>query len=370
MYRIPVSRPSIGPDEQAEVADALRRERLSMGEYVARFEQAFADWILTPGTSHVSDVHALATSSGTTALHLAVAALGAGPGDEVLVPACTFVATANAVAYAGAKPVVVDVDPDTWTMDPNDAARKVTRRTVGVVPVHLYGVPADMDRLLALAMRHDLWVVEDCAEAVGTYRYTDDRHVGLLGHAGVFSFYANKTMVTGEGGMLVTRDREIRRRAAKLRGQGMSARRYYHDTLGYNYRMTDIQAALGLPQIKRLNALVNRRREIAQRYRNALSGHVGLQAERPGWFTGWWHPVVTVAARDEVAHALALNNIETRPAFVPMDALPMYETDLRYRCAVAAEVGRRGLVLPCFDAISDEAIDQCVSVVREAVVHV
>ncbi len=218
--------------------------------------------------------HAVATSNGTTALHLCLATLGIGPADEVLVPDLTFVSTANVVRYTGATPVLVDSEPRTWGMDPVDARRKITPRTRAIIPVHLYGHPVDMDPLLALAAEHRLDIVEDAAEAHGA-RYKG-RRVGALGRIGAFSFYGNKIITTGEGGMVVTNDPRLAERAAFLRDHAMDPRRrYYHPEIGFNYRMTNIQAAIGCAQLEQVDAILARRKVIADAYETGLAGDPG-----------------------------------------------------------------------------------------------
>lgn len=367
--QIPVSRPSLGQLERDLVAEALARERLSMGEYVARFQFNFARWLLP---SNPGAIRALACSSGTTALHLALLARDVGRGAEVIVPASTFVATANAVAYCGATPVLVDIDPDTWTIDPSAIAKAYrTGITVGVIPVHLYGVPCDMDAILAMASRCGIFVLEDCAEAIGTYRYADDKHVGLFGYAGVFSFYGNKTLTTGEGGMIVMGDDLRATFVERLRGQGMRPDvRYFHDRLGYNYRMTDLQGALGVAQVSRADALVRRRNALVQRYRNGLS-QIGLriQTAPPAWHVGWWHAAFmaeTVDQKRRIVTRLAEHGIDTRPAFVALCDLPMYYKN-RDLFPNAVALGERGVVLPCYDAMTEADVDTVLTLISEVV---
>jgi perosamine synthetase len=325
----------------------------SIGEYVDRFESLFARFC---GADH-----AIATANGTVALHLALAALDLGPGDEVLVPGLTFVATANAVTYTGATPVLVDVDRVTWTIDPEDAARKITARTRAIIPVHLYGHPANLDALRALATRHDLRVVEDAAQAHGA-RYNGAR-VGALGDVGTFSFYGNKVLTTGEGGMVVTNDQAIARRARLLRGQALDPdRRYYHAEVGFNYRLTNLQAAIGCAQLEHADAILRRRAELAAAYDARLADVPGLgfQPVAP-WATPicWMYSVVIDETtfgmtRDEVADALRARGIETRPFFVPLHDLPPYRTT---PLPVSAALGRSGINLPSGNTLAATDID-------------
>lgn len=326
----------------------------SIGEYVERFESLFARFC---GASH-----AIATANGTVALHLALASLDLGPGDEVLVPGLTFVATANAVAYTGATPVLVDVDRATWTIDPEDAARMITARTRAIIPVHLYGHPANLDALRALAARHNLRIIEDAAQAHGACY--NGAPVGALGDVGTFSFYGNKVLTTGEGGMVVTNDPTIARRARHLRGQALDpTRRYYHAEIGFNYRLTNVQAAIGCAQLEQVDVILRRRAELAAAYDARLAGvrGLGFQPVAP-WAAPicWMYSVVIDEAtfgmtRDDVAEALRARRIETRPFFVPLHDLPPYRSE---PLPVSAALGRSGLNLPSGNTLAAADIDR------------
>ena len=253
---IPVSMPDLTGNEQAYAADAVASTWISSsGKYLDRFEQEFAE--------ACGCRFALGTSNGTTALHLALAALGVGPGDEVIVPSMTYIATANAVTYCGAEPVFVDIEPTTWCLDPAKIEDAITPRTKGIIPVHLLGHPADMDPILEVARVHGLWVVEDAAEATfATYR---GRVAGSMGHAATFSFFGNKILTSGEGGAVTFQDPQLERRMSMLRGQGMDPNRRYHfPIVGYNYRMTNVAAAILCGQMERHEALIARRRRILE----------------------------------------------------------------------------------------------------------
>ena len=265
---IPVFAPWLSENVRRYVLDCVDSGWISsLGQYVGRFERDFATFCEAR--------HAVATSNGTTALHLCLATLGIGPGDEVLVPDLTFVSTANVVRYTGATPVLVDSEPRTWGMDPVDARRKLTARTRAIIPVHLYGHPVDMDPFLAMAAEHRLDIVEDAAEAHGA-RYKGHR-VGALGRIGAFSFYGNKIITTGEGGMVVTNDPALAERAAFLQDHAMDPRRrYFHPEIGFNYRMTNIQAAIGCAQLEQADAILGRRKVIAGAYDAGLAGIPGL----------------------------------------------------------------------------------------------
>ncbi|HEY8172214.1 MAG TPA: aminotransferase class I/II-fold pyridoxal phosphate-dependent enzyme, partial [Dehalococcoidia bacterium] len=321
--KIPVAEPIIGDLELEYVSDAVRSGWVSsLGEYITRFEDGIA--------GICGARHAVAVSNGTSALHLALVALGVGPGDEVIVPALTFIATANAVRYTGATPVFCDSDDETWCIDVSDIERRITSRTKAIVPVHLFGHPADVYLITGLARARGIAIIEDAAEALGT-RYRG-LPVGALGDAGIFSFYGNKLITTGEGGMLVTDDDAIAERARHLRDHAMHAeRRYFHDEVGFNFRMTNIQAALGVAQIERFPHLLARKREIARRYGEAFRGTPGISMQHEATWAGssWWMTTIRIAgdagiSRDELAAHLAANGIDTRPVFLPLHTLPPY----------------------------------------------
>ena len=258
-YRYPVYQPYLTGLEKEYVNDCLDSTWISSkGKYIAEFEQRFA--------SYIGVRRALTVSNGTVAIHVALEALKIGRGDEVLVPTFTYVASANAVAYTGATPVFVDSEAAYWQIDVKDAERKITSRTKAIMPVHLYGHPCDMDAVMALAHKHGLAVVEDCAEAIGaTWR---GRHVGTFGDVATFSFFGNKTITTGEGGMVVTNSDATAAMVTRLKGQGLSAgREYFHDLIGYNYRMTNICAAIGCAQMERLPEIFEMKLRIAAWYK-------------------------------------------------------------------------------------------------------
>jgi perosamine synthetase len=320
--RIPVSSPDLSGNESRYVQDCLESTWISsLGSYIERFEAGFAELCAVP--------HGVATCNGTAALHLALLAAGVGPGDEVVVPAMTYVACANAVTYCGATPVLADVTPGTWTLDPGSCAAVMSPRTRAVMAVHLYGHPADMDALRAVADAHDAAVVEDAAEAHGS-RYRG-RPVGSLGDVAAFSFFGNKILTTGEGGMVTTADAAAAQRVRLLRGQGQDpARRYWHVVRGFNYRMTNVAAAIGVAQLERVQTLVARRDDVAAWYREELEGLAGVRlqreepwARRANWLTG---AVLEDPAmdRDGVMRRLEDRGIETRPFFPALHHLPAY----------------------------------------------
>lgn len=359
---LPVAEPSITAREVELVTQAVSSGWISsLGEFLPRFEQGFAGF--------VGVRHALTTSSGTTALHLALLSLGIGPGDEVVVPDLTFVATANAVVYTGALPVPVDVEPSTWCLDPQAFRRALTPATRAVIPVHLYGHPADMDPILAIARERGIAVIEDGAEAHGAeYK---GRRVGGLGTCSAFSFYGNKIITTGEGGMILTDDEALARRAAFLRDQAMDPdRRYWHPEVGFNFRMTNLQAALGVAQLERIGELLAAKERVFGWYRANLDGAPGL-ALNPG--VDWaksvhWMVCLVVddaARRDPLMERLRARGIDTRPFFHPLSTLPMY--DRGPRNPVARSLAARGLNLPSGPSLTRDEVDfVCRAVLEES----
>ena len=350
---IPVFAPWLSENVRRYVLDCVDSGWISsLGQYVGRFERDFA--------AFCEANHAVATSNGTTALHLCLATLDIGPGDEVLVPDLTFVSTANVVRYTGATPVLVDSESRTWGMDPVDARRKVTPRTRAIIPVHLYGHPVDMEPIIALAAEHRLDIVEDAAEAHGA-RYKG-RRVGALGRIGAFSFYGNKIITTGEGGMVVTNDQKLAERATFLRDHAMDPRRrYYHPEIGFNYRMTNIQAAIGCAQLEQAEAILARRKVIAGAYDTGLAGIRGLTrppAEPWAESVHWMYSVLVEpeygASRDAVIAGLRARGVDSRPFFVPLHELPPYRLDAPF--PVSSSLGARGINLPSGTGLSLEDI--------------
>jgi perosamine synthetase len=328
----------------------------SAGRFVGAFEERFA--------AAAGCAHGVACASGTAALHLALAALGIGPDDEVIVPTFTMIATANAVTYTGARVVLVDALAESWNLDVSQVEAKITPRTRAIVAVHTYGHPADMGPLREIAARHGLALLEDAAEAHGAaYR---GAAAGSLGDAAVFSFYGNKIVTTGEGGMVTTNDERLARTARRLRDHAFSAdRHFWHEYLGFNYRMSNLQAAVGLAQAERLPQLVAARRRNAERYRRRLSGVPGLTlpGERPEVVNVFWMYALLVedefgCSRDDLRGRLARQGIETRTFFIPVHLQPIYFRRHRgERYPVAEELCRKGLYLPSGPTLGEDEID-------------
>lgn len=359
---IPVYKPDLSGNELKYVNDCIATSWISsLGKYVERFEAGFAEFC---GVKH-----AVAVSNGTVALHLALVLFDIGPGDEVIVPTLTFVATANAVHYTGATPVFVDSDPDTWTIDPDLIEAKITSRTRAIIPVHLYGHPANMEPIMKLAAKYDLAVIEDAAEAHGAeYR---GRRVGGVGHVGCFSFYGNKVITTGEGGMLTTNDTSLAEKARILKDHGMSKEvRYWHSVVGYNYRMTNIQAAIGLAQLERADGIMGRKLEIAQLYHAKLADCPGIiRHPQMDWAKNiyWMYSILvtdeSVLSRDELMVALRKQGIDTRPFFIPMHQLPPYKEEGDW--PVADALSRQGINLPSYPTLANTEIDRICETIRE-----
>lgn len=365
--RIPVAAPLLDGREREYVLECLDSTWISSaGRFIGEFESRFA--------AFCGVKHAVATNNGTTALHLALVALGVGPGDEVIIPTLTYIATANCVSYCGATPVLADCDPRTMNLDPAAVERLVTPRTRGIIPVHLYGHPVDMDPLLRLAERHGLFVLEDAAEAVGA-RYRG-RRTGALGHCATFSFFGNKIITTGEGGMVTTDDDDLAARLRLYRGQGMDpGRRYWFPVIGYNYRMTNVAAAIGLGQLERIDHHLARRREVAAAYRERLAPlgeRLILPVEEP-WaeHVYWMYTVLlgaaTPATRDQVMARLDAVGVETRPVFYPMHELPPYQGLAGAGFPVATDCAARGINLPTYAQLSHADIDRVCAALAAAV---
>jgi perosamine synthetase len=363
--RIPVAEPALTGNERKYVLDALDSTWISSkGRYIDDFERTFAELC--------GARHAVAVCNGTAALHVALLAAGVRPGDEVLVPALSYIATANAVTYCGARPVFAESEPTTGNIDPTKLEGLVTPRTKGIVIVHLYGHPVDMDPIHVLAAERGLTVVEDAAEAHGAeYR---GKKVGTLSDVAAFSFFGNKILTTGEGGMVLTDDSELADRARLLRGQGQDPkRRYWFPVIGFNYRMTNVAAAIGLAQVEQFEWHLGRRREVATWYEERLgqSPNVRLIGEQPGALSAFWMNNIVIRGdraidRDSVIEALAGRGIETRPFFYPLHTMPPYlSLAPSDGLPVAEHLGRNGISLPSSATLTRDDVDYICDAVEE-----
>jgi len=321
---IPISKPSITELEIANVTEAVRSTWVSsLGKFIDEFEQDFATFCNTK--------YAIAVSNGTVAIQLALSAIGIKHGDEVIVPDFTFIASANAVLHVGAIPVFADIEKDTLCIDPEDIISKITKRTKAILPVHVYGHPAEMNRINEIAKEHNLFVIEDAAEAHGAIY--EGKLVGSLSDAACFSFYGNKNLTTGEGGMITTNDSKFAALCMHLRDQAMSKeKRYWHDAPGFNYRMTNLQAAIGCAQMSRVTELLNKRREIFKWYSEGLSEIQGskLNTQRSNITHAYWmmcfeHKSFDEDSREEFMKYLKKHKIDSRPYFYPCSMMPYFE---------------------------------------------
>ncbi|MEK7465636.1 MAG: DegT/DnrJ/EryC1/StrS aminotransferase family protein [Patescibacteria group bacterium] len=355
--KIPVSQPVIGEEEKKFVNDALNKGELSgfSGNYITDFETGFA--------RYCGVEHAVTVSNGTTALHLALAALKIGAGDDVLVQSFTNMATFFAVHYQGARPIPIDSEPDTWNIDPNLIEAKITPKTKAIMVVHIYGHPVDMDPILAIAKKHNLYVIEDCAEAHGTeYK---GRKVGSLGDIGCFSFYANKIITTGEGGMITTNNKELAERARMLKALAFGKEnKFMHQEIGFNYRLTNLQAALGLAQLKKIDFIIQKKRELASFYLKELADVEQLQlpVEKPYAKNVYWMFNVILRGsahgkRSAVLKELLRQGIEVREDFIPYNMQDIFIKKGLAKpedCPVANNLGLNGFYIPSGPILTDE----------------
>ncbi len=358
LWRLPLAKPNLGGNELKYVTDCITSGWISsQGPYVERFEKSFANYM--------GGGYARSVSSGTTALHVALVALGVGPGDEVIVPNLTFGATANVVMHCGATPVFADVDPATLGLSAATITPALSPRTKAIIPVHLYGHPCDMDPIIELANARGIWVIEDCAESLGA-EYKGHKS-GLQGHVGCFSFFANKVITTGEGGMVITKDAALIDKISILRDHGMTKdRRYWHIYPGFNYRMTNLQAAVGLAQIEQIEKFLNNRLRIAKRYTEQLDVIKGLELPtQAAWAKNifWLYSFAVDAkgfglTRDELRDDLSIKGIETRNVFFPLWGQPAFASGRAVPCPVSEDYAARGLSLPTANDLSLDEVDR------------
>jgi perosamine synthetase len=375
---IPLARPELGPREEELLLEVVRSGSLSLGPKLEQFERDFGAWL--------NGGYAVAVSSGTAALHLGVRALGWGEGDEVITSPLSFVASANCLLYEGATPVFCEIDPVTLTLDPDAASAAVGERTAGVLPVHIFGYPADLPTLAEIAARHELRVLEDACQALGAVDRMGKR-VGTAGNIGTFAFYANKQMTMGEGGVLVTPDEEVAVRVRSERNQGRAPdmSQVEHDRVGFNYRLTDLQAAIGIAQLERLEEMLNARDQVAALYRERLTqlgaepageedrDDLVLPCENQGnarrsWFVFCVQlPVGT--DRDEVITKLAAGGIASKGYLPCIHLLPPYRERFGFtggEFPIAERVAERSLALPFFPSMTESQVDRVCTALAEA----
>jgi perosamine synthetase len=357
--KIPVYRPDLTGNERAYVNQCLDSTWVSSkGEFIDRFQADFARFI--------GAEHAVAATNGTVALHLALLGVGIGSGDEVIVPSLTYIAAVNAIRYVGATPVFADADAQTWQIDPAHVSRLITSRTRAILAVHTYGQACELAALGNLCQKHQLRLIEDCAEAFGTR--IGDRHVGTFGDVSTFSFFGNKTVTTGEGGMVVSRDASVHALICKLRGQGLAGEKeYWHDVVGYNYRMTNICAAIGVAQMERADELIARKRKLAFAMQASMADlPLTFHLEQPGTTHSFWMISAltkTEAERDGLRRALRQQGIETRPVFHPAHTMPMYSAG-QTGLDVSVDLAARGLNLPSWPGLSETQITSIATAAR------
>ncbi len=340
---IPVSEPNIGREEKKNVLECLNSTWISsLGKFIPEFEKEF--------TKFCGVKHGIATSNGTTALHLALLTMGIKEGDEVIIPNHTFIASANVVRHCRAEPVFVDCDPETYNIDPKEIEKRITKKTKAIMAVHLFGHPCEMDKIMNIAKKHKLFLIEDCAQAHGAE--FKGKKVGSFGDIGCFSFYGNKIITTGEGGMCITNNRKLAEKMQYLRDHHMSKRkRFWHDEVGYNYRMTNLQAAIGVAQMKKINKFIAKRRKNAALYNKHLKNVKGIRlpVEKKGCKNVYWAYGILLdknfgMSRDKLASELRKKGIDSRPFFYLMTDMPPYKSNEKF--SVGKDISRNGICLP------------------------
>jgi len=345
----PIYKPKIFPNTQKYVNDCLETTWISSkGDYINKFEDNFA--------SYLKVNHATSVTNGTTALHMCLCSLKLGIGDEVIVPSLTYIASVNAIKYVGAEPVFVDSDKATWNLDVKLVEALITKKTKAIMAVHLYGNPCDMNALRSLCDERGIYLIEDVAEALGsTY---ENQLLGTFGDVSSFSFFGNKTITTGEGGMVVSNSKEIIDRVASLKNQGASGHKYWYEEVGYNYRMTNICAAIGLSQIEQIESILIRKKVIANLYQDILNDcPLDFQTTQSKGTSSYW--LVSILAdnkktRDGLSKFLNQSGIETRPLFYPAHTMPMFKQDGNF--LIAENLSSRGLNLPSYPDLSDQDV--------------
>jgi perosamine synthetase len=350
IHKIPIYKPTLEGNEKKYLLECVSDNWISSGGYfVLKFEKRFSQ-------IH-SGIKSLAVTSGTTAIHLALVSLGIGKGDEVIVPNLTFAAVINAVLYTGAKPIIVDVDRHKWTIDCNEIEKNISKKTKAIIPVHIFGNPCPIEKIMKIAKKNKIFVIEDCAEAIGsTYK---KKKVGITADCAIFSFFGNKTITTGEGGMILFKDDKVYSIAKKLRDHGMSEKKkYYHDEIGYNYRMTNMQAAIGLAQLERLNEIVKKKLYIAKTYKKILYKNVNLdfQKDEKNSLNSFW-AIALLIKNNKFNYKTCeeeLNNrgIEIRNFFYPLNEQKIYKKFANKKTYVTDNFVKKGILLPTFPSLS------------------
>ena len=370
MYRIPISSPVFNGNEKKYLNECIDTGWVSAnGKFVDEFSKKFAEFC--------GSKYSLPCSNGTVTLHLIAKALGIGPGDEVIMPTLTYIATANAISECGATPVFVDSDINTWNIDPKEVEKAITKNTKAIIPVDLYGLACDMTELMKISEKYNIPIIEDAAEAHGAC--WNGKKVGSFGKAGSFSFFGNKIITCGEGGMIVTDDEEFYKKMKLLRSQGTdpSYKRYWHICRGYNYRMTNMQAAIGLAQLENIDWHINERKRVVNKYRELLKNELGdylieQKVTNKENHIYWMYSIVlsdkVKKSRDEVMRLMEEKGIEMRPLFYPMHIMPPYENK-NLHLPVAEYLSSRGINLPTHALMDDEKIEYVVNCLKEIIVE-
>ncbi len=352
-YKIPISKPYLTSNAKDNLIACIDENWISSkGRFVEQFENDFAKL--------VGAKFAISVSNGTAALHLALLACGINPGDEVIVPDLTFAATINPIILVGAIPVLVDIDAETWNIDLDLLEKSINKNTKAIIPVHLYGNPAEMQRLKCIADKYNLIIIEDCAESLGAY--VNSLHTGTIAEVGCFSFFANKLLTTGEGGMITTNDSLLAKKLKVIRDHGMSEqRKYWHEVVGLNYRLTNLQAAIGVSQLPLYDECVSDRSRIIARYKDNLSenGRIKFQKQYSNstainWLTSI---IVNDISRDILINKLMAKGIESRPFFYPLHSMPPYENYSFISTGASIKISAQGISLPTYFGISNTDVD-------------
>ena len=362
-FLIPVALPKLNGNEKKYVNDCLDSAWISsIGKYIKEFEEKFAKFI---GVKH-----AISCCNGTVALHLSLLAHDIKSGDEIIVPTLTYIATVNAIRYCGATPIFVDSEPETWNIDPKKIEKKITKKTKGIIVAHLYGHPVDMDPIIKIAKKYKLFIIEDAAEAHGA-KYKN-KLVGSIGHIGTFSFFGNKIITTGEGGMVVTNNNKLAEKIRILKGQGMDqSRRYWFIKVGYNYRMTNIQAAIGLAQLEKIKWHMDMRKKVAKLYYQnlkPLSQFIELPIEKEWASHSFWMFSIFLKnsvniSRDKFMQLLQKEGIDTRPVFYPVTDMPPYK-NTNDEFPVAKKISARGINLPTHAGLKKQDIQYIADIIK------
>ncbi|MBL6649925.1 MAG: DegT/DnrJ/EryC1/StrS aminotransferase family protein [Flavobacteriaceae bacterium] len=362
-FKIPLYKPTLNSNEKKYVIECLDEGWISSkGKFVEKFEDKFSEYL--------NIKYSITCANGTTALHLALLSLGIGPGDEVLVPSLTYVASVNAITYCGAKPIFIDSNKDDFQLNPLLIRNSLTKNTKAVLAVHLYSSACELDLIKQICEENNLFLIEDCAESLGT-KYKNE-FTGTFGHVSTFSFYGNKTISTGEGGMVCTNDANIAKKVMLYKGQGLdieSEKYYSHIVVGYNYRMTNICAAIGLAQLEQLDNILVKKREIAAAYFNELNNIQDIRfqnIDKKNISSSFWLVSITcknLTTRNDLMQYLSKKNIETRPFFIPMNELNIYK-DYLNSTPISSYLSSVGLNLPSYPELSIEEITHISSIIR------